>query len=548
MPKSKSKQSTKERHDPLHIQLENDASVANSVKPIKTKNKKSNVQEVESTTMDSKTSSKILKMVKEQQLELAEDDVKSFKKSPSITKPTKNYELDDDEDEINSDDEKDFEEWNDGDTGLNIDENDQALIEKFMNPEPKKSLNLSDLIMSKINAANTADALENAGPEVPPGLNPKVVEVYTKVGMLLSRYKSGPLPKTFKIIPTLRDWEEVLYITNPDAWSPQALYQATRIFTSNLKSKMAQRLYKPAAFFKGFLLPLCESGTCTLREAAIIGSVLIKVSVPVLHSAAALLKIAEMEYTGSWIKQDDREMPVLWHQSLLVFAQRYKEDMTPEQKEALLDLLKYKIHSEITAEIRREIQNSVCRGEMKPDQDVEILSSTIRLMLNATANSIKRYVIVSFFYILFDMFLVIFGDIPYHNMDLVIIGYIVHILFVGYVTVSFMFRFTFTFPFQAGMIKIIFQEFKTECTIGILYSFMTLLFRIKNMWSVLPCNFQRCSISNSLFDKILVVLFRTSSALFYYHLQNGVIRLCDEKYYCYSDWFQSKSLDLPLSV
>lgn len=170
---------------------------------------------------------------------------------------------------------------------------------------------------------------------------------------------------------------------------------------------LKKSLYKPAAFFKGFLLPLLESGTCTLREAAIIGSVLIKISVPVLHSAAALLKIAEMDYTGLYdlisgpnslfirvlldkkyalpfkvidslvfhflrFKQDDRELPVLWHQSLLVFAQRYKEDMTPEQKEAILDLLKYKTHHEITAEVRRELQNSVCRGEMKPDPDMEI--------------------------------------------------------------------------------------------------------------------------------------------------------------------------------
>ena len=35
---------------------------------------------------------------------------------------------------------------------------------------------------------------------------------------------------------------------------------------------------------------------CSLREAAIIGSVITKKSVPVLHSCAALLKIAELEY------------------------------------------------------------------------------------------------------------------------------------------------------------------------------------------------------------------------------------------------------------
>jgi hypothetical protein len=37
---------------------------------------------------------------------------------------------------------------------------------------------------------------------------------------------------------------------------------------------------------------------CTLKEAAIIASVLAKVKVPVLHASAALLQIAEMDYTG----------------------------------------------------------------------------------------------------------------------------------------------------------------------------------------------------------------------------------------------------------
>jgi essential nuclear protein 1 len=56
--------------------------------------------------------------------------------------------------------------------------------------------------------------------------------------------------------------------------------------------------YKPSAFFKGILFPLCESGTCTLKEAAIVGSVISRVSIPVLHSSAALLRLADMDYTG----------------------------------------------------------------------------------------------------------------------------------------------------------------------------------------------------------------------------------------------------------
>jgi len=56
-------------------------------------------------------------------------------------------------------------------------------------------------------------------------------------------------------------------------------------------------LYKPAAFFKGVLFPMCEGG-CTLKEASILASVIGRVSIPILHSAAALLRLARMNYSG----------------------------------------------------------------------------------------------------------------------------------------------------------------------------------------------------------------------------------------------------------
>ena len=34
---------------------------------------------------------------------------------------------------------------------------------------------------------------------------------------------------------------QILALTNPEAWSPHAVYQATRLFVSNLNAKMAQR-------------------------------------------------------------------------------------------------------------------------------------------------------------------------------------------------------------------------------------------------------------------------------------------------------------------
>lgn len=233
-------------------------------------------------------------------------------------------------------------------------------------------------------------------------------------------------------------WETLLYMTNPQEWTPHATLAVTRIMVSNLKAYQAQRyfelvlldkvrdeiddngklsvqmydaikkaLYKPSAFFKGFLFPMIESGTITLKEAAIISSVLQKVSVPMLHSAAALLHLATMPYKGPTslfirvlldkkyalpykvvdalvfhflkfsdpekgvevIKVDgystgERRMPVLWHQSLLVFVQRYKQDLTPDQKTALIDLLRVQYHDGISPEVRRELVSSTARGEL----------------------------------------------------------------------------------------------------------------------------------------------------------------------------------------
>jgi len=63
----------------------------------------------------------------------------------------------------------------------------------------------------------------------------------TRVGILLSRYKSGKLPKAFKIIPSTQNWEAILMLTSPENWTPHATFEATRLFVSNLDSNQAQR-------------------------------------------------------------------------------------------------------------------------------------------------------------------------------------------------------------------------------------------------------------------------------------------------------------------
>ncbi|KAL5994478.1 hypothetical protein ACLOJK_024530 [Asimina triloba] len=271
-----------------------------------------------------------------------------------------------------------------------IDEEDEKVLEAFMSKDAGPQLTLTDLIIQRI------------------------------------KEKDAEVISAFKHITSMEVWEDVLYLTEPEKWSPNAMYQATRIFASNLGPRKAQRfynlvllprvredikknkrlhfslyqalmksLYKPAAFFKGILLPLCQSGTCNLREAVIVGSVIQKASIPPLHSSAALMKLAEMEYCGTtsyFIKlfldkkyalpyrvldavvdhfmrflEDTRLMPVIWHQSLLAFVQRYKNELTKEEKDNLERLVQYQKHHLVTPEIRRELKNSRNRGEKEDD-------------------------------------------------------------------------------------------------------------------------------------------------------------------------------------
>lgn len=303
--------------------------------------------------------------------------------------------------------------------GANLSAEEEAVVAKFLNVNRAESRTLADIIMDKIKQKEVGggedydqddDDASYGGSSLPP----KVVEVYTSVGKMLHHYRSGKLPKALKMLPHLRNWEEVLWITRPDEWSPLATYACTRIFASNLNAKMAQRffnvvllekvrddirrhnklnyhlylslkkaLFKPAAFYKGLLLPLAMSRTCNLREATIVGSVVSKVSVPANHSAAVLLKLAEMPYSGSTsffirifinkryalprrvvdalvthfcqFETDTREMPVIWHQSLLAFVQRYKFELSPVQKDQLRALMKAHPHHTITPEVRREL-------------------------------------------------------------------------------------------------------------------------------------------------------------------------------------------------
>jgi len=375
--------------------------------------------------IDDKLSKQILNQARLQMQDLQRETKKGQPaplKLPNLGDNMDSDEEDDGEDveSVVDDDEKAFND--DIKKNYNMSKKDEETFQRFINSENGPRKTLGEILQEKIQEKRTeidtqytdAESLQRRE------LDPRVVEMYQGIGEVLKRYRSGKVPKAFKVIAQFRNWEDLVLLTEPASWSAAAVYQATRIFTSNLPEKMAQRfmnqlllprvrdeidsyqklnyhiyqalrkaLFKPGAFFKGFLLPLCESGDCTLREAIIIGSVLARNSIPIMHSCAVMLKIAEMEYSGAnsiflriffdkkyalpyrvvdavvfhflKFRNEKRELPVLWHQAFLTFVQRYKSHVSSEQKEALLELLLHQIHHKITPEIRRELQHAKCR-------------------------------------------------------------------------------------------------------------------------------------------------------------------------------------------
>jgi len=408
------------RHTPLdeHIQKDELAAPSGRVKHRRDRKDEGTTDEF----IDEKLSKQILQQARLQMQDLQKE---TSDRSAAITPrlPKLGDDLSEEEEDAASvdDDDEDFN--NETKKSYNINKKDEEAFERFVTQGPRRTL--AEIIQEKITEKRTEiDTMYTTDDQSlgQKDLDPRVVEMYQGVGKILSKYRSGKVPKAFKVIAQFRNWEDLLMLTEPDNWSAAAVYQATRIFTANLKEKLAQRffnqillprvrddidtyqrlnyhlyqairkaLFKTGAFFKGFLLPLCESGNCSLREAIIIGSVIGRNSIPIMHSCAVMLKIAEMEYSGAnsiflriffdkkyalpyrvvdavvfhflKFRTETRELPVLWHQSFLTFVQRYKGHVSSEQRDALLELCKIQMHHKITPEIRRELQNTKCRDE-----------------------------------------------------------------------------------------------------------------------------------------------------------------------------------------
>lgn len=467
---------TKQRHNPLLKDISSQggnlrtvprSSSSSSQKKKSSKKQRHNDEDDEESGggegfLDASSSRKILQLAKEQQDELEQED--EIQNKPSFAQSFKNQQIDSEEEE-EEDEYSDFEEEEEveeivyDEEDAEVDPKDAELFNKYFQSNGENNnnnndddsfqptINLADKILAKIQEKEFQEfqkqqQQQQSSPdnsnEDAVLLPPKVILAYEKIGQILSTYTHGKLPKLFKILPSLKNWQDVLYVTNPNSWTPHATYEATKLFVSNLSSNEAtvfietillprfrdsiensddhslnyhiyralkKSLYKPGAFFKGFLLPLVD-GYCSVREATIAASVLTKVSVPVLHSSVALTQLLTrdfnpattvfirvliekkyalpyqtldelvfyfMRFRNATINQDENmenmdidqekttkvnngpQLPVVWHKAFLSFATRYKNDLTDDQKDFLLETVRQRFHPLIGPEIRREL-------------------------------------------------------------------------------------------------------------------------------------------------------------------------------------------------
>ena len=291
-----------------------------------------------------------------------------------------------------------------------VKETDKDILNWDKEDEQKQNNdNISNDIFGKMNSVNKKI------------INQKIVDAYKLVGEVLRTYTSGKLPKAFNILSSTEDWEDLVNITEPYNWTPQAMYEAVvqfssgEVLMSNIfyekylvpairndikKNKklnihyyncLKRALFKPSAFFKGIILPMSKN--LSAKEASIIGSILRKCSIPNNHASAAIVKLIQIcqndkngisvgalffmrlllvkkyafptevkdklvNFFLGYYDFDKDKLPVLWHQALLCFIQHYKLDLTEIEKSKLKDLNNKVGHHIISSEISKELSFS----------------------------------------------------------------------------------------------------------------------------------------------------------------------------------------------
>ena len=161
-------------------------------------------------------------------------------------------------------------------------------------------------------------------------LQPKLLKILERASLFLKVYRSGKIPKILRILPCLKNFEEVLWLTRPDTWSEQAIVILTRFFLPKLDKNQLSRFYSlvlaprlqetifssksysvhikkaikistayPSIFFSSIILPICESKRCTNKEGVILSSIIWKYKFPRSVIMSTLVRLTKQPVTSA---------------------------------------------------------------------------------------------------------------------------------------------------------------------------------------------------------------------------------------------------------
>ncbi|CAH8605015.1 unnamed protein product [Schistosoma bovis] len=233
---------------------------------------------------------------------------------------------------------------------------------------------------------------------------------------VLRSYRSGPLPKTIKMLPHLEGWDSLLEMLKPLEWSVHVYPRIVKVFASkghepanhfyesyllpkvkqdieenkrlcvHLYEALIASMFRPEEFVSGVYLPWVQS-EISKTEGVILSNLIKRATLKSRFAAVALALTLEedfsiprsmvietfltkkyhlpeaavqriIDYFISFDKDctvyftDEKRMPLTWFKSLLVFLEFYRHCVNPSQREKLLKLCRRHEHPQITPEIR----------------------------------------------------------------------------------------------------------------------------------------------------------------------------------------------------
>ncbi|KAH0574509.1 Bystin [Spironucleus salmonicida] len=321
----------------------------------------------------------------------------------------------------------------DEDIILNVSE--QSLKLNANQPKPvinKKAADFFQVVdMEKLDIFDQVDVLDdealiqnviNSAPTSPAEVLQSLTPVFQQLSIVFRDYRSGSLPKLMRSLPSSNLWLQLMKLTNPLEWSPNATKELTRLFISMLPEKEAffyikdllmprvrqdlllkQKLslqvfeslvkstYKPLAFLKGCVLEVIQADDSAGLVRAV-GSVIKRCSLPRMSVISFIQVLTEADPNGASLaflatllsknysltpqnldsvfnyimKYTGAITNLVFYDLILIFVKSYGNSLSGEQQVTLYEKMKqFKHQGGISEEILRIIKQCSIQNKQK---------------------------------------------------------------------------------------------------------------------------------------------------------------------------------------